>query len=187
MNIKPTQNSRKIFEYQEACKTLREMVQERRAAITFFGFIAVFHLGIVYSRFVAVDMGAYLSVSGIVLTFTSFLLFVKYTKAIKHIRDQLITLQDTLGYSVYSSSVHASFSERNFYIFIYALVGFAFLVTSVTYIRDASNRHYLMFQSCGPFAEITYGDEGVSCPCGEYPPLTDIVDACPTLHPNKGK
>ncbi len=179
MNTESAQPTQKILEYQEAGKALRAAEQARRTAITFFGISTIALLSFIYSRTIPADTCAYLSIAGSILSLMSFLLFMKYTRAIKLISEQLLTLQDTIGGSVYSSSTLTGLSERNFYTFIYVLVGVVFVVTSIFYVRDASARNHLVFQSCGPYAEIALGDEEVACPCGKYPFPNEKQGACP--------
>ena len=169
----------KVLEYQEAGRALRSAEQARRTAITFFGISTIALLSFIYSRTVPADTCAYLSIAGTLLSLMSFILFMKYTKAIKIIREQLLMLQDVIGGSVYSDSALAGSGERDFYMFIYALVGIVFVVTSIFYIRDASARHHLLFQSCSPYAEIILGEEESACPCGSYPFPNEKQGACP--------
>ena len=96
-------------------------------------------------------------------------------------KEQLLMIQVTIGASVYSGSVHAGLSERNFYRFIYALVGVVFIFNSIYYVQDASARHQLLFQSCSPFAEVMPCELKEACPCGAYP--TETQDACPIPTP----
>ena len=180
MSAEFAQPMQKVLVYQEAGQALRALEQARRTAFTFFAASTFAILGFIYSRTVQADTCAYLSLAGILLSSTSFHLFMKYSKAMKRTREQLLTLQNVIGESVYSSSALAGSSERNFYVTIHTLVGVIFIITSVFFIRDASARNHLIFQSCGPYVEIAAEDIAKACPCGRYPPPTDIQGACPT-------
>ena len=182
MSTESTHFSQKLIEYQEAGLALRAVELARRIAITFFGVSTIALLGFIYSRSVQSDTCAYLCLAGILLSFMSYNLFVRYTKTIQYIREHLLMLQDATGSSLYSGVIRAGFSERNFYRFIYILVGGVFLITSVLFLRDANARNHLIFQSCGPYAEIAIGDVDDACPCGRYPPPNDIQPACTAHH-----
>ena len=173
------QSNEKILEYQEACKALSEARKSRRYAVSFFAASAVFLIGLVYSRLATVDTNAYFSIAGIPLCVMSFLLLVKYTVTIKYTSEQLLKLEEAIGANVCSGSVHVGLSEGNFYIFIHALFGFIFVVSSVLFTQDAYDRHQLLFQSCGPYADVSPYNVEDSCPCGSYPPPTGTLNACP--------
>ncbi len=181
MSTESAQHTQRVLEYQEAGNALRAAEQARRTAITFIGVSTVGLLGFIYSRDLPADTCAYLSLAGALLSFMSYFLFRGYTNIIEYTKEQLLTLQVVIGASVYSGSIHAGLSERNFYRFIYALVCAVFIVTSIYYVRDASNRHQLLFQSCSPYAKIAPGEENIACPCGAYP--AEKQEACPILPP----
>ena len=184
MDTESTKRAQKLLEYQEAGLALRSAEQVRRKSVTFYGVTSTIPLlSFIYYRDLPADTCAYLSLAGSLLSFMSYLLFREYTNIIEYTTEQLLTLQVAIGASVYPSSVRAGLSERDFYRFIYGLVALVFLATSIYYVRDASARHQLLFQSCSPYAEIAPGEEDVACPCGGYP--TKIQDACPLTPPPK--
>ena len=172
------QRTQKVIEYQEAGSVLRATENARRTTVFFCGVMLPGFLGYIFSRAVPVDVCAYLSIVSSIVSLVSFRLCMKYTKDIKLTSKKLLALQDAIGGSVYSGSTLTGLSERNFYILIYALVGVVLVVTSVIFIRDASARNQLIFQSCGPCAKIAPSDVKVACPCGKYPFLNEKQGAC---------
>ena len=155
---------------------MRATEHVRRTAITYFGFSTVGILGFIYGRTVPADTCAYLSISGVLLSFVSHSLFRRYTHIIEDTKELLLTLQVEIGARVYPYYVRKGISERDVCIIIHLLVGVVFLVTSVYYVRDASARHHLIFQSCSPYAGVAANDTD-ACPCGGYP--TEIQGVCP--------
>ena len=104
---------------------------------------------------------------------------MRFTRTIKRTREQLLTLQEAVGVSVYSRSIQSGLFERTFYLLMNALFLFVFIVASIFYINDAYDRRYLLFQSCEPYAETAPSDEKVACPGGKYPLPYEKQGACP--------
>ena len=178
MSTESAQHTQKVLEYQEAGLALRAAEQARRTAITFFGVSTVGLLGFIYSRTIPADTCAYLSLAGSLLSVMSYSLFRRYTNIIEYTKEQLLMIQVGIGASVYSGSIHEGLSEQNFYRFLYALVGIVFVVTSIFYIRDTHARQQLLFQSCGPYAEVKAADVKKACPCGRYPSPNEPQGPC---------
>ena len=176
MSTETTHPTQKELEYQEAGHALRAAERGRRTAITFFGVSTVGLLGFIYGRKVPADTCAYLSMAGILLSVTSYFLFRGYTYTIEYTKELLLKIQVETGARVYPSFAQRrqGLSEKNFYRFIYALVGIVFVATAFYYVSDAYERRHLLFQSCSPYADAA-GDRD-ACPCGDYP--DEALGAC---------
>ena len=179
MSPELTQSAQKTLEFQELGQVLRAADQARRTAVTIFAPALIALLGFMYSQNIPSDTLAYLNIMGLMLTFMFYFLFIRYTRTIKYAKERLLVLQGTIGVNVYTSSAYVGFGEQKLHMLVYTLAGTIFFINSIYFFQDASVRHHLLFQSCGPYADVSPYNVEDSCPCGSYPSPTETQNACP--------